>query len=334
MQTIGTLIFCLSLLIACTENFNRHSFPQEFTVHKIKLDGKINMNYSEISGLTSYNQNIIILPQYPSKFNKESNKGYLYMIPEDKIAIALKGNNTSVRPDSILLSPIPNSIKGYQGFEAIAFRNKEVFLLIESQTNRAMGYIIKGVIDERLTKIDLDSTSLKEINTPINFFNTSYESIVLTNNKIICIFEANGKNINSHPICKCFDYQLNPIEDITFPNIEYRITDATNIAKDNTFWAINYFYPNDEKYYKPTNDIYIDKYGLSKSHLKRKGIERLVKLKVSDNSIKIVDKKPIYLKLEDNINRNWEGIVQYSPNKFIIATDKFPNTILGYIQTQ
>lgn len=334
MQKTVTLIFCICLLIACTASSNKSSFPQEFTVRKIKLDGKINMNYSEISGLTLYNHNIIILPQYPSRFNKELNKGYLYMISDKQIDFVLNKTYTSIKPDSIILSPLPVNIKGYQGFEAIAIRDNEVYLLIESETDISMGYIIKGKIDEELTKIDLDTSSLKIINTPANIHNTSYESILLTKDKIICIFEANGKNINSNPICKCFDYQLNPIEEINFPNIEYRITDVTNISKDRTFWAINYFYPNDKKYYKPTNDIYIEKYGLSKSHLKREGIERFVKLKVSDNSIKMVDKIPIYLKLENDIYRNWEGIVEYSPNNFIIATDKFPNTILGHIKVQ
>jgi len=46
-----------------------------------------------------------------------------------------------------------------------------------------------------------------------------------------------------------------------------------------------------------------------------------------------VKQPPIQLKLiNDDNSRNWEGIVRFGDEGFIIVTDKFPSTILGFVR--
>ena len=41
---------------------------------------------------------------------------------------------------------------------------------------------------------------------------------------------------------------------------------------------------------------------------------------------------PIKLVSENDASRNWEGIVRYGKNSFLIVTDKYPKMILGLVK--
>ena len=123
---------------------------------------------------------------------------------------------------------------------------------------------------------------------------------------------------------------------LNFPNIEYRITDVTSVDKNGNFWAINYLYPGDTKKLKVDSDLIIDNFGIGKSHIRSKPIERLVEFKYYENKIEIVKQAPLYLKLFEDDSRNWEGLARYNgtQNGFLIATDTFPETILGFVRVK
>ena len=61
-------------------------------------------------------------------------------------------------------------------------------------------------------------------------------------------------------------------------------------------------------------------------------IERLVEFKIKKNEIKLTKKKPVDLILEEGKSRNWEAIVRFGDSGFLVATDKYPRMILGYIK--
>jgi hypothetical protein len=72
-------------------------------------------------------------------------------------------------------------------------------------------------------------------------------------------------------------------------------------------------------------------YGQGQTHTKQDTVERLVMLKIEEDKIVRVDQPPIYLKLlEANAARNWEGLVSLESRGFLIITDSFPDTILGF----
>jgi hypothetical protein len=118
------------------------------------------------------------------------------------------------------------------------------------------------------------------------------------------------------------------LPDIPLSNIEFRITDATDVDAEGRFWAINY------NFYVAGNRIPIDplfeSYGYGPTHAESYVVERLVAFDITSSGIVLADQPPIQLKLIEAA-RNWEGIVQLDDNGFLIATDKFPDTMLGFV---
>ncbi|MBC8527497.1 MAG: hypothetical protein ISS28_03405 [Candidatus Cloacimonetes bacterium] len=330
------LIFVILLLTNCaTKYYVAPELPEEIQVERIPLTGPVSSCDSEISGLAWYNDYLILLPQYPSRFESDYD-GKLFAISKETILSFLNGKtDLTITPIEVdFVAPgISYRINGYEGFEAIAFSGNKVFMTIESSPNNMLGYLINGEIQSDLSTIILDTDKITEIQAQTSINNAADETIFSTFDKVITIYEGNGKNANPFPIAHVFDHNLNLLETISFPNIEYRITDATSLDADNCFWVINYFYPGDENAYNPSVDSISIVYGEEATHSKYTTMERLLRLKYSESEITLVQEAPIQLELiNDNNARNWEGIVRLDNIGFLLVTDKYPETILGFVR--
>ena len=113
--------------------------------------------------------------------------------------------------------------------------------------------------------------------------------------------------------------------------IEYRITDVTALDNDNQFWGINYFWPGDKNLLTPGTDKLLKIIDKGRSHSKYDQVERLVEFKMDANGISISDTEPIQLLLESDASRNWEAIARLDDKGLLIATDKHPRMIFGYV---
>ena len=278
-----------------------------------------------------YDNNLILLPQYTDRFKSEF-KNSIFYIPKSEITDYLKNNqNVPLKPGEIELNShnIEMYIEGFQGYEAIIFNGENVYLAIEAEIQEKMfAYIVRGTIDLKLRQINLLPESLKKIPLPADLKNMAIETLLFDTNRIIAIYEANGKNVNKNPTAIVLDTLLQDYDFVKFPEIEYRITDATDI-NENYFWVTNYFFPGESKILKPALDIYSKK---SSSEPEIHAIERLVQFHINNNEIKISNKSPLNIRINDNEkSRNWEGIVKYDSLGFLIITDRFPRTILAYI---
>jgi hypothetical protein len=119
---------------------------------------------------------------------------------------------------------------------------------------------------------------------------------------------------------------------IPFPTIEYRVTDATCPDSKGRFWVINYFFPGEGPELKPAPDPLAYEYGLSNIRVFSSGVERLVELQYSEDRITLAETTPVYLEnSKHNRHRNWEGLVRLENNGFLLMTDKFPDTLLGFV---
>ncbi|MCK4339495.1 MAG: hypothetical protein KAW87_05870 [Candidatus Cloacimonetes bacterium] len=330
------LIILITFLANCAIKYPKTSeFPEEIKIERITLAGPISSRDSEISGLAWYNDYLILLPQYPGRFESDYD-GKLFAIHKDTILSFLNGKaDSTIKPIEIdFVAPrLSNQIKGYEGFEAIAFSDNKVFMTIESSPNNMLGYLISGEIERDLSSITLNAEKMTEITPQTSINNAADETMFVTSEKILTIYEGNGKNVNPSPVAHVFDHDLNLLETIPFTNIEYRITDATNLDENKCFWVINYLYPGDQDEYNPAIDFIALKYGDGATHYKYKTVERLLQFKYSESGIILVQEAPIQLKLINDDNaRNWEGIVRLDDIGFLIATDKFPETILGFVR--
>ena len=144
-------------------------------------------------------------------------------------------------------------------------------------------------------------------------------------------YEANGVEVNESPVAHLFNTDLSEAGTTTFPNIPYRVTDVTRLDENGRFWAINYNFPGSEDV-QTDNDPLAQTYGEGTTHAQSDVVERLVEFQYDANGITMIAQAPIQLQLldEDNI-RNWEGIVRLNDQGFLLVTDKFPATILGFV---
>ena len=299
----------------------------EIQYKPILLSGLITNPNQEISGMDLYNDQIMLLP--------ENLGGFLYMISKDEILNALeKKSPIPIKPKqpAFHTPDYSKSIPGFEGLEAIAFNGNNVYITLESKDNKMMrGYLAWGTIDPSTKEVTIPDENLLELETPIQVKNMTFESVLIHNNHIIVFYEAQGINLQK----SVWQYQVSlvdfSISKIEFPNIEYRITDVSRMDDQNNFWAINYYWPGDAKHIKPAPDPIVLKNKDGKSHQSSDVVERLIEFELNENKIQLSGREPIQIKLDEKASRNWEGIVRLDDRGFLVATDKYPEMILGFI---
>ena len=314
--------FLIIILISLSQLLGK-----ETNVQEIKLSGLITDGNQEISGMDWYQDRLFLLP--------ENLGGFLFAIPKIEILNSIKLNEKmSITPKQtrFITPDYKNLINGFDGFEAIAFNGNKVFISIEAEHNEKMNsYIVWGEIDPSTLEIKIEQNHLKWVDTPIQIDNFSFESLLVYGDDILMIYEANGSNIQQDVQQVVFSPSSGKISFMDFTNIEYRITDATKINKNSKFWSINYFWPGDKKKLTPGQDKILNNVKQGKSHSKSNQVERLIEFEIKSSGISISDTEPIQLVLEPDMSRNWEALARLDNIGLLIATDKYPRMILGYV---
>jgi hypothetical protein len=351
MKTFALLIFSILLLSDFTVG---QEPPKEKTVIEIDVKFPETANSPEMSGLAWYNDYLVILPQFPHLFKSNFDDGKLFAVPKAKILSYLDDKlNKKTTPPAIMPQAIDfifdktlfNQIKDFEGFEAIAFWGNRVFITIEASPPRQMmGYLASGQIitgpDNQMT-ITI-SGKMAKIQPQACISNAAYEALAVTKDIAMVFFEGNGVNIDASPLAYVYNHDLEFIHAIAFPQIEYRITDATSMDTNNRFWCINYFWPDasDKARYDPAEDPIAKTYGEGKTHKKAEIVERLVEFEYIEPKnnqyakIVLVNSPPIQMELPgstQNDARNWEGLVRLDNHGFLLVTDEHPKTMLGFI---
>ncbi len=305
----------------------------ETPVTDIPLAGPVADRNAEISGMTWYGDYLIMLPQYPNFFTEEGD-GFVFAVPKADLVAFLDGTSSQpLEPVQIpFVAPgLQEGITGFEGYEAIVFVGDKAFLTIETEAETGMvGYLVSGAIAPDLSALTLDTTALTEIQSQAGVGNMSEETLIVAGEMLATIYEANGAGVNAAPVAHLFDTGLAPTETLPFPNIEYRITDATALDGNNRFWAINYFFPGDSDLL-PISDPVVNQYGEGSTHVNNAGVERLVEFQYDASGITLTDTPPVQMELLPDALRNWEGLVRLDNQGFLIATDKYPQTILSFV---
>lgn len=312
----------------------------ETAVQEIPLTGRITESIAEVSSLAWYGENnewLIIVPQYPSRFSNR-----FYMLEKGSIISFLNGEiDGPLDPIPLpVIAPGVNQLSGYEGFEALLFDGQTVYATIEAQVRRGMrSYLIQGEISPDLSGITFSAVKPTIIQAQTDLDNYSDESLLMFQEELITIYEANGANVNEAPQAGRFALDRSALESYPFPNVEYRITDATQPDENNRFWAINYLYSGDVNKLAPADDEIWANFGVGDTHLAAfNRVERLVEFEIdgANGRIELTDTPPIQLQLVGSRNeRNWEGIVRLEEaglEGFLIMTDEFPKTILGFVK--
>jgi hypothetical protein len=305
---------------------------EEVEVVPLKLPERVQAASFEYSGLAWFGDFLVLLPQYPEG-RYSSGDGNLFAISKEDILQAIEDPEFElpVRDVPIVNSNLRNVVKGFEGFESILFFEQDVYLTVESHGgNPMMGYLIKGVVEGELESITLDPNSLVELEPLSSAENATFEAITYWDGSLYVIYEHNSKQSDAQPLAYQFDLGLEFMQEIAFPIMDYRITDATMSDPSGKFWVVNYFFPGDT-HLAVEQDALISQYGQGATHASNQPVERLVQLQIEKDEILRVDQAPIYLKLLGfDIARNWEGVVMLDELGFLLITDSFPNSQLGF----
>ena len=296
---------------------------------EIPLQGEAADRSLEMSGLAWYGDYLILMPQY---VNKKA-PGF-YFLSKEKINEWLDGDRSkALKPGKIdlIIPNYDNVIGGYQGFEGLCFSGNKVYLLMESKNDGVMSsYIVAGAMDFKKKRLEIEQGKIVQITPPKNINNMGYESILKHKYRLLVLFEANGININPNANAEYYTTSLKHKESVSFPNVEYRITDVTDIDGKGRFWALNYFWPGEKEMLDPGKDLIIKNYEEGKTHQQYEHVERLVEYKIRSNQISRTDSPPIQLVL-DETSRNWEGLVRLDKKGFLMIVDEHPRTILSFV---
>lgn len=335
----GNLWFLLIALVVLTAAIllvtrpaiaGEFSLPEQSIV-ELPLAGPLADRNAEISGLAWAGDNLVLLPQYPSIFD-EAGDGFLYYLPKSEIRAYLDGISLAPlepRPIQLLAPGLEDQVSGFQGFESIGFYGSRTFLTIESGFgNNMLGLLIAGTLSPDLSVLLLDTDKLALLKPQSSYENMTDESILVFDDRVVTFFEGNGELIVAEPVAHVFDHDLNLIDMIPMTNLEYRLTD-TALVSGHEFWGINYLFPGDA-YMIPFSDPVADVFGKGASQKQFAHVERLVKFQYSDAGIILLDTRPVSLSLVEDA-RNWEGLAVLDDQGFLVATDRYPATILAFV---
>ncbi|MEE2876247.1 MAG: hypothetical protein VX822_00480 [Candidatus Neomarinimicrobiota bacterium] len=323
----------LTVLPAFLFLFSGCGTVHEYRPVEISLANEFTVDEPEYSGMAWAGQNLVILPQFPDRF-PGSQGGNLLSIPKKRIEDYLTGKDvTPIIPNKIAFNDnrVLRAVPGFEGFEALFIDGNSVFLTIEAKEGEGRrGYIVSGTADWKLGKVHLNRLSLKQIRFDLFMPQMSFESLILWKNSLVAIYEANGRPVSDSPEAAVFDRELNQLQNLPFPSVEYRITDATAVAPDETFWIINYFYPREERL-RPEVDPIADRYGQGPTHTTEETVERLLQLSFHEDGLLLVERPPVQLSLMEGKARNWEGIVRLDDRGFLLISDTYPRTIFSFV---
>jgi hypothetical protein len=276
---------------------------------------------------------LVLVPQYPSRFS-DQDQGALFALDKADILAFLSGDSlTPLEPRSVpLVAPgLVERIPGFEGFEAIAFEGDRVYMTIEARQGRMTGYLVAGYADPALGWISLDAASLTPIQPQTSISNLSDESLVIFGTRLVTLYEANGAEVNPDPAAHLFNASAQPRDQISFPNIEFRLTDATSVDDSGRFWAINTFYTGDTSLATDLDPLALE-FGEGATHSQTDVVERLVELQFSEQGIVLAGTPPMQLQLSDlSQTRNWEAIARLDDAGFLLATDEFPETLFAFV---
>lgn len=287
---------------------------------EIPLSGPAARPASELSSLAWHGDQLFLAPE-------NAREGFFVL---DRAAIAAVVEGKSSAPLTPAQVPITNpevlrAVPSFDGIEAIAFDGDRLWLVVESRDTCEMAaYLLSGALDPAANAITLDPAPPRKLELCAQVCNLSVESIVLWQDGLLLLAEANGKNLCAAPTVQHFGLDGTPRAPLALPNLEYRVTDAGSADAEGRFWVLNYLWPPERSLLQPADE------GADAAT----PVEQLLELRIEGDSIRRTDTPPIDLRAGRPAHtepHNWEGLVPFDERGFLIVTDAFPRTTFAFV---
>lgn len=309
---------------------------EEIPVTLIPLAAPLDQPAAEISGLTWCKDTLIVMPQYPDRLN-ENGISHLYGIEKMGVYGFLNGTKTDpLSAQKIVLeeADLRTKIPFFDGYEALACQDNQLWLSIEAGSPKTayQGYVVKAEFIQNASQaiIRIDTKQIWSIPSNSGLHNMGEEALLLAGNQVLTLHEINDPRLMSSAQASSININNGLQSSTPFPHLPYRITDSTELDEQNRFWVMNYKYSGD-KFSRSATDLLVEQYGEGASHKQYYNVERLVEFEITKSGIKRVERAPLQLQMIDVEGRNWEGLVRLDNRGFLIATDKHPATLLGFV---
>jgi len=329
----------LTRLIALTIwlSFHLTCFANDETkVQLLPLAEPLNQPKAEISGMTWCGDTLILMPQYPRRLSS-SKQSFFYTLTKQSVLEHLKQENPeplTAKPLLVTENRLRTQVPIFDGFEAISCQDNDIWLAIEAVNilNTYQSYLVRAVVDLKSKRptINIDSSKLWSLDSQSEMRNMGDEAIFMNGDQVISLHEVNDQKIVKQASAHVLNTQTQIQSNTAFPHLPFRITDSTELDNDNRFWVMNYKYSGD-KFSRKSNDPLAKLYGRGNSHKQYYNVERLIEFELKEDGIKRVERAPIQLQMESVEGRNWEGLVRLDDLGFLIATDKHPDTLFGFV---
>ncbi|RZA02028.1 MAG: hypothetical protein EOP47_08470 [Sphingobacteriaceae bacterium] len=339
MLKITLKIFSFLFLLATA------AFAQS-KIKLIQLPLAINSINQEYSGITQYGNRVYLLPQYGNNYTtKLKGEFNIYSFATDSINHAIEGTDTLYHFRTLKvknLTRLPNEIvDNYQGFEAIAIANNQVYLTIETKDTHYYCYVLKGVLDTLKNEIYIDSRNFIRLRRYPAIVNAGFESLAYLpkGKKLLAYYEFNAMPNGGIAYLIDPDFKSAP-KPVKAPYLYFRMTD---IAADNRdrIYGINYYYNGDYEDHlvngilqHPEDKIetaipeLAEPLNKDPDYLKKNTYARIVSLK----NYKATQWEHVFS--FDGYKNNWEGITLFGKGALIITDANRSNKQLstfGYI---
>lgn len=335
---------------ATQEATDEAAAASEVPVTFIEITGLAAERDAEISSLAWYGDTLILITENPFIYADGVASGMFFALEKEDILEYLDSDAPEpLEPYAVpIFGPdIADAVSGFEvafdGFEAAvfvdapnAFADDQVFLTVEADTiseedESMRGYVVWGTVLPGLSGISLRLDEYVALPTQTEFNNMSYETLLVAGDQVVAMYEVNGAQANPEPVAATVNLATGETATVPVENIEFRVTDATDMDDNGVFWVTNYFFPG-ETFLATDDDPIAAQYGTGASQLEFGGYERLVAMQLGEDGITIVDQAPVQLQqVEGSSGRNWEGIARLDDRGVLVVTDRFPVTLLGFV---
>jgi hypothetical protein len=307
----------------------------------ICLAGDAAARGNEYSGLAWHGDDLFLLPQWSprglarARAQPGFTRPFVYRIAGARLRAWIDGRDRApIAPERVdfdLLDLDRNP--DYQGFEALAFDGDRAALTVErGDRDRMSGLLVTARLDPaRGLVLDRDALTL---DVPIRSDNHAYEALTLVDGAWLALFEANGMDTACASSALRVERRGGEPRAVAVESIPYRVTDATTADADGRFWVTQYSYRDVGDTAECERTIravgcFQEAVDCDPRGGATRSVERLVELRADGVSVRATGQVIRFVREERA--RNWEGVARLDRRGFIVATDEWPRTILGFV---
>jgi hypothetical protein len=310
-------------------------------VLSICLAGDAAARANEYSGLAWHGDELFLLPQWSprglarARTQPGFTRPYVYRIPGARLRAWVDGRDRSpIAPERVDLDLLDLANNpDYQGFEAIAFDGDRAALAVErGDRDRMSGLLVTARLDPaRGLVLERDALTL---DVPVRSDNHAYEALTLVDGAWLALFEANGMDTSCASSALRVERAGGDPRAIAVEAIPYRVTDATAADADGRFWVTQYSYRDvgdTEECQRTIRAVgcFQEAVDCDPRGGATRSVERLLELRDDGTSVRATGRVIRFVR-EDRA-RNWEGVARLDHRGFVVVTDEWPRTILGFV---